>query len=972
MKNKSSILEYIISALPDLRISFVFPSEAPAQFWAKETAQVSLEPISPARFIAWDTFKSQSLSIKYAGKTAVNRAIRTFFSSNLLRENMQKQFLTDFINPVYASSYTSFISSLSKLLPTLDGILKLSEEQEDNYFKDLRIIHQRYVDFLFKHSLYEPSWERADFSSTSISEENFENKYMFFFPELCEDWEEYKNELEAHKFITIVSLDNVAIPNSQNQSEKIKAILSKYERKTIHFSSAQEEYRWLALIVKQLLDEGRLSFEDIVISLSQNADLERLIQTFKLYDIPTNLRQGRSLTEYPGGRIFTSLSACSSAKWSFQSLKNLLLDKAFPWKDTDLITALMEFGIKYRCKSGYTEKWREVDVWEKTFDRHIKRDFAGIPVYKISNFYSGLKNDILSLVQSVHFSELARQWQEFETRYFDRNAINPEVDKIIARSMKALEELALIEERFSENTDTKKPRRLFGRVFPVFLSYLQEQKYVYQASKQGITIYDYKVAATLCPMVHFIISMNQEGAAVVYKGGASFLREDRKSFLGFQDRDVSKEFIKAYSFSAFFPVFTLSTKTFSGPAIPHRLLSEILGEEIKGENISFPTDPYKIEDAVSERKTISNSVSPTEIQKQAWQRLKILQKAPFDNDLRKTPINDSKLKLVLEERLGRQSFFRKKIENVKIHRENDDDQAPKTEEDKMFRIAPTDLNEYKSCSFKWVLERALFIREKQTEIETIDQRDMGKLYHRILERLFTRIKREEGGGRFRSQFLPIYKEYIKEETVGALQEERSKEGAFQEYVYAMLENRIVAALSDYLDEDIEILNGAEILGAEYHLRKDFNPDAPCLSGIADLVLEHEDGGLILTDFKTGTMPTKKELLAIEKDAPEDLQIASYIAMIEDYNDVDKEVKTARFYSIDKRKFRRVVSEKKEQERYIIPRTSYQKEVDAVETVFSEVVRAMNEGKYEITENRKNCWNCSVSSICRNTYIGGSH
>jgi len=374
---------------------------------------------------------------------------------------------------------------------------------------------------------------------------------------------------------------------------------------------------------------------------------------------------------------------------------------------------------------------------------------------------------------------------------------------------------------------------------------------------------------------------------------------------------------------------------------------------------------------VSERKTISNSASPTEIQKQAWQRFKILQKAPFDDDLRKTTIKDSKLRLILEERLGRQSFFRKKIEDVKIHREENDVSIPKTEEDKMFRIAPTDLNEYKSCPFRWVLERALFIREKQTEIETIDQRDMGKLYHRILERFFMRIKSEEGGGRFRSQFLPVYKNYIREETIGALQEERSKEGAFQEYVYAMLENRIVAALSDYLDEDIEILNGAEILGAEYHLRKDFNPDAPCLSGIADLVLEHEDGGLILTDFKTGSMPTKKELLAIEKDAPEDLQMASYTAMIEDYNDVDKEVKTARFYSIDKRKFRRVVSEKKEQERYIIPRASYQKEVDAVETVFSEVVRAMNEGEYKVTENRKNCWNCSVSSICRNTFIGGA-
>ena len=153
MKEKNTVLEYIVDTLPDRRVSFVFPAEAQAQFWAKEAAQQSLIPLNPERFIAWDTFKVRFLSVKHAGMEAVNRAVRTFFASNLLRENSQKgaHFLAEFINPVYAGSYTSFISSLSKLLPALDSILRRSEEREDAYFKDLRLIHKRYTEFLSTH-----------------------------------------------------------------------------------------------------------------------------------------------------------------------------------------------------------------------------------------------------------------------------------------------------------------------------------------------------------------------------------------------------------------------------------------------------------------------------------------------------------------------------------------------------------------------------------------------------------------------------------------------------------------------------------------------------------------------------------------------------------------------------------------------------------------------------------------------------
>lgn len=970
MNHRHTILEYITEALPDRRAAFVFPSAVPAQFWARAVAEATLKPITPARFIAWDTFKAQCLSVNRAGKEAINRAVRTLFASNLLRENAHKDtpFLTDYINPAYAAFYGSFISALSKLLPGLERVLGHCDAagvQEDSYFADLRRIQERYRDFLDAHRLYEPAWNRATFTPS-------EDRWLLFFPELAEDWDEYQEELSALAEqgedgpVKIVPLEAIASPHYRNQGaseEAIKAILGEYEGRFIQFAFAEEEYRWLALTIRRLLDEGGLSLEDIAVSFP-GADSERLVQVFRLYDLPAGLRHGRSLTEYPGGRIFAALAACPGTKWSFRSLKNLLLDKAFPWKDTRLIDALMDFGLRYRCVSGFTQGRHEIDVWERTFEYHKEREYAGLPVSEIADFYKKLKNDILAIVNAPSFSDLAYKWHLFRDYFFDVPTFNPKVNAILSQAVKGLNELMQIEARFPMLSEKNSGD---DKVFPVFQAYIQEQTYVYQSGHQGIPLYDYKVAAGISPAVHFMINMNQEDAAVVYTGGASFLREDRKSVLGIQDRDISGEFIRAYRFSAAFPMFTLSLKTYNGPAIPHRGLPEQLGEPLSGDTLRFPADPYRVEASLAGEAAAHHAlVYPSDIQRQGWLALQTLRKPPCAGDLRTNPIADSGLRFALQKRLGTQTSFRK-LRGLYL-----------SDREEVLRLAPTDLNEYLACPFKWVLQRGLLIREKQTEIETIDQRDLGILYHRILERLFMRIKQE--WGRFRGEDISTYKTYLMEETQKALAEARSAEGAFQESIYAMLENRIVAALSDYLESDKAILNRAAILGAEYPLRKLYSPTEPLLTGIADLVLEYEDGGLILTDFKTSLLPAKKDLHADEREAPENVQMAAYIAMIEnryahtdqDGGDEPKAVKTARFYSIDKRTYRQVVSEKEENEKKHIPRTAYEREVAAVDKVFAAVWEAMNRGSYQVPKNPKPeiCGTCTVSSVCRIPFIGG--
>ncbi|MDR1399193.1 MAG: PD-(D/E)XK nuclease family protein [Treponema sp.] len=1021
MRNKSGILDYVAGALDDRRTRFVFPFAIPAEFWAREVALATGRPLDPGRFMAWDRFKEHALSIKQTGRREINRAVRTLFASSLLRENHRefqkgKALLRDYINPDYAdSSYSSFIGSIARLLPTLDAILRrpeIAEIRDDAYFNDLKLIHERYARFLAEHNFYEPSWNRAAFSA-------FDEKWLLFYPELAADWDEYEEELlrlaqDAGEIVRIIPLSAIDAPSCENaRGEAVRAVIGSYARKHITFTFSADEYRCLALLTRRLLDEARLSYEDIVISFAGGSNPERLIQEFCLYDIPVDPRQGKSLVEHPAGRIFTALSACPAQKWSFRSLKNLLLDKAFPWKDKEWIDLLIDFGLHYRCLSGFHEGYHDIDVWEKTFERHIKRDFLERPVFKLSLFYEQLKKDINAVVNATSFADLRTAWHIFSRNHFDKTALSSDTDKLFARAMRELDALIEIEKQFpglsagsAESGDDEKVAG--GRAFPIFLSYIQEEPYVYQSDTRGVALYDYRMAAGIGPAAHFIINMNQEDATVVYAAGASFLREDRKRLLKIPDRDVSADFIRAYAISGGFPVFTVSLQTFSGSVIPHRRLYELDDRLVYPKDVLLPESPYDIESklGLSEGRGEGGAYyapldAPSlvsEIQKRGWLARQTLLCPPLGVDLRYTPMNDVALREALRERLGKQLFFSR----IKRHIPIDDENTNESVRD--LRLSPTDLNEYQVCPFKWLMERGLLIAPKQTEIETIDQRNVGTLYHHIIEAIFKRIQ-ENGDGRFHSALLmDEYQTYIVEESRMAIAEAQMNEGTFQESVYDMLRPRIMAAISDYLV--LADIDGAKVLGAEIPLRREYPPSETVLSGKADLVLQDSAGDLLVMDFKTASLPPAAALVAMddaETAIPQNVQMAAYINMIEhgnhkaantsdtdssdtgniaatnvantsDTNDASPPLVTrARFYSIDNRKFRDVVDENGGKGKYHLPRTpeEYRREVDGVDALFAQVSDTVKQGAYQVTKDRGNCGTCTVSSVCRRAFIAVS-
>ena len=949
MSDYSTIDDFLRHKLPDFTNRFVFPSALVAEAWARRCVETGMTmAVDEERFIAWDRFKAICLSEDRRNQKPINQAARSIFSASILSENAVAKekgnaHFSELVAPQYVSNWMALVSSFTRMLPVLDGFfhrharLDIKQISADPYLRDLHFVFTRYSHFLKTNLLFEPAWGRVSFNPGPYN-------WVLFYPELVEDWIDYKDDVAISASTHIFGITEATNPFQHNPL--VEKIMAGVSGKLIRFASAREEIIWTAKLCCRLIDDAGLDPSEIAISIPNIQEYAvRIGLEFGLHDLPVNLRKGKPLTEQSAGRFFSALATCSSTRWSFRALKDLLLDGAYPWKYKERIDAFLEFGLHFRCVSGYTENDRIVDVWEKTFERlHGHESELPLPLVSNENFYKKLKRSIQKITQAKTFALLRQALIEFKSDHFDVQVMHPDTDKVFARVLEELEDLADTEARLSNISivDT----------YSLFLTHIKGVEYVFQSSNPGINIFDYRVAAGIPAQVHFILNATQD-AAVVRSDPVPFLREDRKQQLRIEERDLSTDFLKAYAVSGASIIFTSAERGFSHHSVPHHFLMSnsfsSLPDAAKSA-VSTISDPYQYEAALL-AKTLpepTSKVRACSSQAKGWISAGITRSTlgmPGPLDARRDPFQDLELR-----------------ERIKARLCGDKD-AP--------RISPTDLNELSSCPWSWLLRRGLGIRDKETEIATVDARELGSLYHRILERLFNRMSQESP--RFRVEDISKYNAMLGQECSAALLERSQIEGAFQESVYSMLETKILSALEAFLDQAIEKLDAAGLVGAELPLRLEYPDYGLALSGKADLVIQANDGSFTLYDFKTGLVPRSSDLAPNDDGNLGNFQIAAYIRMIE--KDKTDKIRNAAFYSIEDRKFTNVLStdiDRKSNQYLPLTRDEYESGLDALDDTIQVAAGMLAEASFSIPPFgfRQACATCTVASVCRLPFSGG--
>jgi len=937
---------------------FVFPTNVAASRWADRLLRLRRGgTIAMEKFIAWDTFKQNSIRSKINNRQSVPAVLRKMFVSALIRENAELReqgktpVFSSLIQAEWAQSADSFAGWLTEILPQLGvwfrqttglPIAQIKDRTVDDgdINGDLFTLALRYTQFLEQRGLFEPAWETPPF-------EDGGKECFIFFPESLSDFGEYRELLAASGHVKIINADDDEI---QRQPCDV-----------FFYANSRGEITEAALYILALRKNKNVAWDSISVSIPDEARYgPYLLREFANRNIPCVRQSGKPLASYPAGQFFAALSGCASAGFSFASVKELLLNQHLPWKDGDDIQALIEFGVKNNCITSWKEEKDggeiTVNVWEDAFTH----PFGGIKT-QTRRFFGDLKQRVNALCRAGSFSDIRRQYFAFRERFFDMEKILPETDIVLSRCVAELTYLVEIEKSFP---DTRVPDH-----YGFFTGYLREVIYLAQQASSGVAILPYRTAASAPFDCHIVLGASQSGLSAVFSPLA-FLPKSKREKLGITDNDASLTFIKLHRFNSQLPAaFFCSEQTFSGYTIPHSALNapakprQRYGDDPRFSN-QFAEDLYREESDYyaslhSPAKEQTETAVPSELhqaQKQGFEKWRT--RRQFTDDSDNTLTQDHPLLRVIRDRFCYNEEYKDK-----------------------FSVSSSSLEPYFQCPLIWIFSRVLNLENVEAETGLMAYNISGDIYHAVLNLFLSELKQTgdaiaepviSGDEKKPIPQLPEYYSKLLAEKVEMVFESfpRLPTGEYQRM--SMLTARLLQAqkplflsrLENFIAEFIFCFAGFKVIATEetYSLPK----DNYFLNGRIDCVLEDIRGdsprknSLVIVDFKT-----KYKI----EEGIANFQLPLYLRLAE--TKYKKNVDTALFFSITDSKplvLFGVTRGMEEDDCVMRGSERYNEIMNEFDQNAARFAREISSGAFSFSPSRsEQCDDCEYNKVCRTLY-----
>ncbi|MDR1804523.1 MAG: PD-(D/E)XK nuclease family protein [Treponema sp.] len=947
------IIQTIREYIADQNVRFVFPSGIAAGLWARKTCTLGIaRSVAANRFLAWDGFKEEVTRTKDAKRKPASSVTRKLFAEALVRKNAEAAAgrpkvsgggfpLKSLIPVEYAGGGEIFVPFIARLLPSLSYWEKMTiNAAKDAEDLDYILIKHEYSDFLDNHSLFEPSWEEIKIPPDGM-------RYVLFFPELIEDFAEYDTLLKAPQFTRITNLRNA------NLFCDAGAQTVPPPEPLVFFRSAREEIRSAVMELQKIHEEEGIPYEDMAISVPELEEMEPcLIRELSIRHVPFVRRAGKKLGQTGAGRLFSLVNECAASRFSFNSLKALILNDHIPWKEREKNKALIDFGIKYNCVSGYEEDGVVRDIWEEAFkEARASRD------RDLMSYYRGLKKNVLSLANSESFADLRKYYFAFRGGLLDMEEISEEDDAVLSRCVEELISLIELEETLGDIT----PASPSG----FFVSHIDEIAYVRNEKKSGINIYPWRVAAASPFGCHFALNASQSAASVLYQP-LRFLRQDKRKSLGVEDSDATWAFFLLCdtgdegNFKTRTRV-SASAQTFSGWAIPHSFFAQGKTVDASPTKLASQNRDFPPEDPYAEERNFWRNVQRGGGSARLG-KIFPLQKKSFDL---------WKSRLVHKE--SNFSFFDSPFPADTT--EDGVEQVRKLLEDAIHTdgyivVAPTkDLNDYYYCSMYWLYSRVFGAEEFSLEAALLDDISLGILYHRIMEALFTRIKQEDV--LFDSKRLDTYKRWALEITGAAIKEEPAFRGPLAYPLVSPQTAGMAARIAAILELEAEFFDGYRVGELEFPVSD--KTGGLFIRGKIDRISISPDGEPVIFDYKTSYIPKQTPIEDLGEVTLSEFQMPLYVKLREKHaaaetGNEDVKVRGAFFYSINKRKIQTVMGKSTGGRSKAPDREGYEPFLEAAQNQIEEFggnVKALNFVPHEI--RIKDCLDCVYKTVCRMIY-----
>jgi len=985
----NTVIRTIREHIDNQDVCFVFPSQTSAGLWARKICTLGIvRSVAANRYLAWDRFKEEVIRENDTKRTPASSVMRKLFADALIRKNAEaaggaaarspknsnpggderyRGFpLKSLVPPEYAGRGGIFVPFIARLLPSLAYWEKLmnarSGIRKDGEDEDYQTVKREYAAFLERYGLFEPSWEEVKILEGKT-------RYVLFFPELIEDFAEYDALLEAPQFVRITA--------------ETPELSTAGGEPLLFYQSVREEIRSAVTELKKLHEEDGLPYEDMAISVPELEEMEPcLLREFALRHIPVTRRAGKKLGESGAGRLFSLVNECAASRFSFSSLKALILNDHIPWKEREKNKALISFGIRFNCVSSYVQDNEVKDIWEEAF-----KEAHNDGEKELRPYYRELKKRVLDLAGAESFSDIRKYYFAFRRTLLDMDIISEEDNAVLSRCIEELGSLIELEEMFNE------PALVPASPPGFFLSCLGEKEYVKAGQKPGVNIFKWRVASAAPFACHFVLNASQSAASVLYQP-MKFLRQDKRKALGLEDSDATGAFFKLCSAGQLCDTggeprpaasaagtgeeegfktrtrISASAQTFSGWAIPHSFFAQ--GRTLTA--LPCPEDSYGLE-------------------RRFWRVLQQAGGTPGTNTPDTTDTTGLHAIFPLQEKgyncwksvlAGKENNFSFFTSPVPSDTEAEGCGASTVREllsaalpvrDGCLTVTPTlDLNEYYKCPLSWLYKRICKIKDYPLEAVLLDDLSLGRLYHKILEKLFNKIKDEDGS--FDSRRMDEYKKWTLEITRAVIEEAPAFAGPLAVPLVFPLAAGISKKIAGLLEREAKKFDGYRV--AELELEVSYRTGDILITGKIDRVSISPDGGPVIIDYKSSAPPKQTEKDRLDEEPLFEFQMPLYIKLYEEWSGDEaragsgrgaSKVQGACFYNINGKEIKTVVKERDGGKTKAPTREEYEPYLEAAEKQIEEFVRKVKALDFTPRKIRVgDCVACVYKTVCRSAYF----
>lgn len=919
----------------------MFPTETVARFWLADYALRSASgAVRSDRFLSWDTFRQYFLPTREDQRP----------SSSLLRQLFVSRFLLDmrdapaptadktllwFAPTGHPEADERFSRSIAAILPQLavvdDELLSKLPEAMSH---DLMVLKDAYVRFLLDRNLFEPAYETAsvDYAHESIPGQG---PYCILFPQVIPDCDSLLSQLGDPDWITKYSLD------PDDESGPCLEV----------FDNQLQEIRTQIRRIEALLEQG-VPVRDIVVTCAGLEAFQDILQEeARLHEVPMRIVQGLSPLQYPAGRFFSSLKRVYDEQASLDSMKSLLLDPCYPWRDLPMHQRLIEKAVKLRIDHGDMRNFHGNDQWH---DRLRRIDT------ELVEWYDTFKKDVRNICTSTTILTLQRQLNHFQDEFFIDEQWNRPLGSPASQNDTSntstlrsnpdadvysfcMERIDLLDDALSAGGFSDCPG-LFG----MFLRMLETAKYVPQQEPREIPVYAWPLTAGMAPRYHFVLNMSHDAVQVV-QSRAGFIPETVGDETLRGESDLTPALLALYRQTDDLQDgvnLSCSRQTYSEVVLPPSWFVEHGKLCSPDRDLPEVPDMFVAENLLWQGKDPRTKVCVHDNQKKWFEQALsgILSPVSKTNDMARSPIGDTTILRPLYITLDGQALL---------------------------PLSATSLDLFDSCPFSWACRYLYQVEEQDFTVPPVDHRAIGNLIHSVYQRFFQTIT--ERNGAFDPERIDSYRLLLSEIWEEELERLSKRPDAPTASTFEWIRYSLEKQLPAILTAEAKTFPDSLSWGYEYRLEETDFERGYRLEGRIDRIILLEPFGntppssdstdlsaslFAVVDYKKGTTISAKAFgKKLQEDQLASCQLPVYRRLMKSCRGAA--VASGAYYSVKNCKYS------------VIWNSGDDESVARMDAVLDghimSLLQAVQKGDLSATPSKESCANCMYRQVCRRRF-----